>query len=144
MAPDNGEIMGGLIRALVALGRLDEADALLGSLPEDVAKDTHVERGRAAIALARTATPGVETGPLEARVAANPDDHEALFELSAARMANGDHDGAADALLDSIARDRSWEEGKARNQLLQLFEVVGLEDPWVSAQRRRLSAILFA
>jgi putative thioredoxin len=59
-------------------------------------------------------------------------------------MANGDHDGAADALLASIERDRSWEEGKARNQLLQLFEVVGLEDPWVSAQRRRLSAILFA
>jgi putative thioredoxin len=144
MAPDNGEIMGGLIRTLVALGQLDEAEALLGSLPDDIAKDAHIERGRAAIALARTATPGVETGPLEARVAANPDDHEALFELSAARMANGDHDGAADALLASIERDRSWEEGKARNQLLQLFEVVGLEDPWVSAQRRRLSAILFA
>jgi putative thioredoxin len=144
MAPDNGEIMGGLIRTLVALGQLDEAEALLGSLPEDIAKDPHVERGRAAIALARTATPGVETAPLEARVAANPDDHEALFELSAARMANGDHDGAADALLASIERDRTWEDGKARNQLLQLFEVVGLEDPWVSAQRRRLSAILFA
>ena len=144
MAPDNAEVMGGLLRTLVALGQLDEAESLLGSLPEDVAKDSHVERGRAAIALARTATPGVETGPIEARIAADPDDHEAYFELSAARMANGDRDGAADALLASIARDRSWEDGKARNQLLQLFEVVGLEDPWVSAQRRRLSAILFA
>ena len=144
MAPDNPEVMGGLIRTLVALGQLDEAESLLGSLPEDVAKDSHVERGRAAIALARTATPGVETGPIEARIAADPDDHEAYFELSAARMANGDRDGAADALLASIARDRTWEDGKARSQLLQLFEVVGLEDPWVSAQRRRLSAILFA
>jgi len=144
MAPDNAEVMGGLIRTLVALGQLDEAEQLLGSLPADVAKDSHVERGRAAIALARSATPGVETGPLEARIAANPDDHEAHFELSAARMANGDRDGAADALLASIALDRSWEDGKARNQLLQLFEVVGLEDPWVSNQRRRLSAILFA
>ncbi|HEY1124265.1 MAG TPA: tetratricopeptide repeat protein [Sphingobium sp.] len=144
MAPDNPEVMGGLIRAMVALGQLDEAEHLIGTLPADVAKDSHVERGRAAIALARTATPGVETGPIEARIAANPDDHEAYFELSAARMANGDRDGAADALLASIARDRAWEDGKARNQLLQLFEVVGLEDPWVSAQRRRLSAILFA
>lgn len=144
MAPDNAEIMGGLIRTLVALGQLDEAEHLLGSLPEDVVKDSHVERGRAAIALARSATPGVEVGPLEARIAANADDHEAYFELSAARMANGNRDGAADALLASIERDRSWEDGKARNQLLQLFEVVGLEDPWVSNQRRRLSAILFA
>ncbi|MBO9669702.1 MAG: tetratricopeptide repeat protein [Sphingobium sp.] len=144
VAPDNAEVMGGLIRTLVALGQLDEAEQLLGSLPADVAKDSHVERGRAAIALARSATPGVETGPLEARIAANPDDHEAHFELSAARMANGDRDGAADALLASIERDRAWEDGKARNQLLQLFEVVGLEDPWVSNQRRRLSAILFA
>ncbi|MBO9580998.1 MAG: tetratricopeptide repeat protein [Sphingobium sp.] len=144
MAPDNAEVMGGLIRTLVALGQLDEAEQLLDSLPADVTKDSHVERGRAAIALARSATPGVETGPLEARIAADPDDHEARFELSAARMANGDRDGAADALLASIERDRSWEDGKARNQLLQLFEVVGLEDPWVSNQRRRLSAILFA
>jgi putative thioredoxin len=144
MAPDNAEAAGGLIRALAALGQLDEAEALLAGLPEDIARDPHVERGRAAIGLARTATPGVETGPLEARIAANPEDYEALFDLSAARMANGDRDGAADALLAIIAGDRNWEEGKARNQLLQLFEVVGLEDPWVSAQRRRLSAILFA
>ena len=144
MAPDNPDVVGGLIRALAALGQLDEAEALLGSLPPEIAKDSHVERGRAAIALARSATPGVDTAPLEARIAANPEDYEALFDLSAARMANGDRDGAADALLAIIAGDRAWQDGKARSQLLQLFEVVGLEDPWVSAQRRRLSAILFA
>ncbi|MBO9574860.1 MAG: tetratricopeptide repeat protein [Sphingobium sp.] len=144
MAPDNAEVAGGLIRTLVALGQLDEAEALLTVLPPEIAKDAHVERGRAAIALARSATPGVDTAPLEARVAADPEDYEALFDLSAARMANGNRDGAADALLAIIAGDRGWQDGKARNQLLQLFEVVGLEDPWVSAQRRRLSAILFS
>jgi putative thioredoxin len=144
MAPDNTDVLGGQIRALAALGQTDDADALLASLPPELTKEQAIERGRAAIALARSATPGVDTAPLEARIAANPDDYEALFDLSAARMANGNRDGAADALLDIIARDRAWEEGKARNQLLQLFEVVGLEDPWVSAQRRRLSTILFA
>nr|WP_250890548.1 tetratricopeptide repeat protein [Sphingobium nicotianae] len=144
MAPDNADAIGGQLRALAALGLADEADALLAAIPAEIGKDPAIERGRAAIALARSATPGVDVGPLRARFAANPDDHEALFELSSALMANGDRDGAADALLESIARDRDWEEGKARAQLLQLFEVVGLEDPWVLAQRRRLSAILFA
>jgi len=144
MAPENEEATGGQIRALVALGHLDEAEALLAALPPELAKSAAVERGRAAIALARSATPGVDIAPLQARIAADPQDYDALFELSAAQMAAGHRDAAADALLAIIAGDRDWSEGKARNQLLQLFEVVGLEDPWVAAQRRRLSAILFS
>ncbi len=144
MAPDNAAAIGGQLRALTALGRTDEADALIATLPAELSADPAIERGRAAIALARSATPGVDTAPLKARLVANPDDFEALFELSAAQMANGDRDGAADALLTIIAKERDWEDGKARDQLLKLFEVVGLEDPWVLAQRRRLSAILFA
>ena len=58
-------------------------------------------------------------------------------------MAAGDRDAAAESLLGIIAADRGWNEGAARTQLLKLFEVVGLEDPWVSQQRRKLSAILF-
>ncbi|WP_443971115.1 tetratricopeptide repeat protein [Sphingobium sp. CR28] len=143
MAPDNAQVVGGQIRALAALGREDEAEALLGALPTDLAKDPAIERARAAIALARAAVPAAHLAPLQSRVAANPDDHEARFELAGALMAAGDRDGAADALLEIIRQDRDWEDSKARNQLLQLFEVVGLEDPWVSAQRRRLSAILF-
>ena len=144
LAPDNAAAFGGQLRALTALGRLDEADALIATLPAELNAAPAIERGRAAIALARSATPGVDTAPLEARLAANPDDFEALFDLSAARMASGDRDGAADALLAIIAKERGWEDGKARDQLLKLFEVVGLEDPWVLTQRRRLSAILFA
>lgn len=144
MAPDNAAAIGGRLRALAALGRIDEADALLASLPADLSADAAIERGRAAIALACSATPDVDIAPLKARLEANPDDYGALFELSAAQMAKGDRDGAADALLAIIAKERDWEDGKARDQLLKLFEVVGLEDPWVLAQRRRLSAILFA
>ena len=144
MVPDNTEAIGGELRAMVALGLLDEAESLIAHLPPELAKDAAVERGRAAIALARTATPGVDVAPLKARVEANPDDHDALFDLAAAYMANGERDAAAEALLSSVARDRTWEDGKAKAQLLQYFEVVGLEDPWVAGQRRRLSQILFA
>nr|WP_221414829.1 tetratricopeptide repeat protein [Sphingobium lignivorans] len=144
MAPESAEAAGGQVRAMAALGLTDEAEALIASLPPELSKEAAIERGRSAIALARSAKPGIDVAPLQARLEANPDDHEALFELSSAYMANGDRDAAADALLRSIEKDRSWEDGKARAQLLQLFEVVGLEDPWVAAQRRRLSAILFA
>ena len=73
----------------------------------------------------------------------NPDDHEARFELASAKMAAGDRDAAADALLEIVRRDREWNEGAARKRFLQLLEAQGLEEPWSSTQRRRLSAVLF-
>ena len=142
MAPDKPAVAGGLLRALVAAGELDEARTLVGSLSPDLRKSPEVSRGEAALALA-SAAPEADTGGLEARVAADADDHEARFELAAAKMAAGDRDGAADALLDIISRDREWNEGAARKRLLQLIEAQGIEDPWARAQRRRLSALLF-
>jgi putative thioredoxin len=76
-------------------------------------------------------------------LAANPDDHDARFAIAQARMAAGDRDGAADALLEIIGRDRDWNAGAARKRFLQMLEAGGLEDPWARAQRRRLSALLF-
>lgn len=143
MVPDHPAVLAGQARALVALGQLDEAEAVLAAVPEELAKDQGIERARSALSLARDAKPVQDLSGLEARVAANLDDHEARFELAGGLMANGDREGAADALLEIIARDRQWNDGAAKAQLLKLFEVVGLEDPWVSAQRRRLSAILF-
>ena len=141
MAPDKPEVIGGLARALVAAGETDEARQILDALPTEQAGKLEIARARAALDLATV--PKVDTGPLEARLAANPDDHEARFDLAGARMAAGDRDGAADALLELIQRDRDWNEGAGRKRFLQLLEAQGLEDPWSSAQRRRLSALLF-
>jgi putative thioredoxin len=141
MAPDNLQVIGGLARALVANGELDEARQILDGVAGDAAKTAEIARARAALELA--SAPKVDTGPLEARIAANPDDHEARFELAGAKMAGGDRDGAADALLEIVKRDREWNDGAARKRFLQLLEAQGLEDPWSSAQRRRLSALLF-
>jgi putative thioredoxin len=142
MAPDNPEVIGGLVRALVASGETDEARAKLDALPEDLAKKPEIARARAALEVA-TAAPAADTSALDARLAADPDDHEARFELASAKMAAGERDAAADALLELVRRDREWNEGAARQRFLQLLEAQGLEDPWSSAQRRRLSAILF-
>ena len=142
MAPDNPAVLSGRIRALVAAGRTDDAQAAIDALPADI-KDAGIDRARAAIELAQSAQPVDDFAGLQAEVTSNPDDHDRRFALANAQMAAGDRDGAADNLLHIVAADRAWNEGAARQQLLKLFEVVGLEDPWVSAQRRRLSAILF-
>ena len=142
MAPDHPEAISGLARALVMAGELDEARALLADVPEKAAKDPAIARAQSALALADVAPVNVETAALEQRIAANPDDHEARYELAGALMAS-DRDAAAEHLLEIVRRDREWNEGAARARLLQLMEVVGLEDPWARDQRRRLSAILF-
>jgi putative thioredoxin len=141
MAPDNPEVIGGLVRSLVAADELAEARELLDALDPELTKAPEIARARAALEVA--SAPAADTGPLEARLAANPDDHEARFELASARMAAGDRDAAADALLELIRRDREWNDGAARGKFLQLLEAQGLEDPWSGAQRRRLSAVLF-
>ena len=143
MAPEDLQVIAGYARALLAAGRKDEAQALLDAVPEDKAKDAGIARAKAALALAGEANPVDDLGALKAKVAANPDDQDARYELAGGLMAAGDRDGAADLLLGSIERDREWNEGAARKRLLTLFEATGLEDPWVSAQRRRLSAVLF-
>jgi putative thioredoxin len=143
LVPDNPEVVSGLARALIAGGRTDEARALLDGLPEKIANDPALAQAKSALAVSELAPESADTGDLEARIAADPDDHEARFDLAAALMAKGDRDGAADQLLESVRRDREWNEGAARKRLLQFLEAVGLEDPWAGAQRRRLSAILF-
>ena len=142
MAPDNPEVIGGLVRGLVASGENEEARAILDTLAEDVAKKPEVARARAALEVA-TAAPAADTSAMEARLAADPDDHEARFEFASAKMAAGERDAAADALLELVRRDREWNGGAARQRFLQLLEAQGIEDPWSSAQRRRLSALLF-
>jgi putative thioredoxin len=142
MAPDDSAVVGGLARALIAAGEAAEARVLLDGLSDEQAKKPEIARARAALEVASVA-PAADTSAIEARLAADPDDKEARFELASANMAAGNRDAAADALLEIIRRDREWNEGAARQRFLQLLEAQGLEDPWSSAQRRRLSAVLF-
>ena len=141
MDPDNPAVIGGLARALIASDKAGEARTVLDSVGEDDSKHPAITRARAALEVA--AAPAADVTAEEARLAADPDDHEARYAIAQARLASGDRDSAADALLEIIARDKEWNEGAARQRLLQLLEAAGLEDPWARAQRRRLSALLF-
>ncbi len=143
MAPDNAAAHGGLIRAFVLAGDLTSAQGALDMVPADIAADAAIVQAKSALALAADAPDAGELAAFAAAVAANADDHQARFDLASAQIGAGQRDAAADNLLHIVAADRAWQEDAARAKLLALFEAVGLEDPWVAAQRRRLSLILF-
>ncbi|WP_338424210.1 tetratricopeptide repeat protein [Sphingopyxis kveilinensis] len=143
IAPDNAAAHGGLIRAMLLAGDVAGAQSVLNALPAEMTADPAITQAKSALALAADAPDASELAAFEAAVATNPDDHQARFDLAAAQIGAGQRDAAADNLLHIIAADRDWQDGAARAKLLALFEAVGLEDAWVSAQRRRLSLILF-
>ena len=139
--PASGAAHGGLLRALTLAGEFDEADALFAALAPELAAHADVTRANTALALARhKPEDGALSGLKAAADAGAMNDRLAYAE---AAFAAGQRDEAADTLLAMIAEDREWNDSAGRAKLLQMFEAVGLEDPWVAAQRRRLSLILF-
>ena len=141
--PEHPAALSGLIRALTALGRQDEGQAIFDSLSEELRSDPVLEKAGSVLSIAAAAVPPEELAGLKASVAAAPHDHALRLELANALMAAGDRDGAAEALLVIIAADREWNDGAAKARLLEIFVLIGLEDPWVAATRRKLSAVLF-
>lgn len=143
IAPDSVAAHAGLIRALVLAGQTDAAREVLDALDPAMAADPALAQARSALALAKDAPAEGELASLRAAAAERPTDMEAQIALANGLYASGDRDAAAATLLAMIAADREWNEGAARTRLLQIFEANGLEDPWVSATRRKLSAVLF-
>ena len=143
IAPESAAAQAGLVRALVSAGRTAEAGEVLAALPEELAADPLIAQARTALELLQDRPDDSELAALRAAAAERPADMDAQLAFAAAAFAAGERDAAADTLLAMIAADRAWNEGAARAKLLQIFEVIGLEDPWVAATRRKLSSILF-
>ena len=142
-APDNVKAIAGLARCYLTGGDLERAAEVAAMAPAD-AKDADLASVRAALALAAEAPDEGETAALQAKIAADPNDHQARFNLAKALAAGGKLDQAADQLLDLIARDRAWNDEAARKQLLVVFEAAGQMSDVAKAGRRRLSSILFS
>ncbi|WP_297507186.1 co-chaperone YbbN [uncultured Caulobacter sp.] len=139
--PANLKALGGMARAYLSGGDLEGAAEVVAMAPAD-AKDPDLDAARAALALAAEAPS--ETAAFEQRLAADPDDHEARFELAKALAGLGRLQDAADHLLTIIARDRTWNDEAARKQLLTVFEAAGPTSEVAKQGRRRLSTILFS
>ncbi|HST75739.1 MAG TPA: tetratricopeptide repeat protein [Acetobacteraceae bacterium] len=143
--PENPEAWGGLIRVLVALGQEDQAHDALAQVPAKIAEHAEIAGARSALALAEEGREAKDQlSSLTVRVAADPTDHAARYELASALNATGEREAAADALLDIIRRERAWNEDAARLQLLKFFEAWGFDDAATMTARRKLSALLFS
>jgi putative thioredoxin len=143
MAPNDPAVLSGLIRSMIGIGELDAARAAWETLPEDARADPLLAKAKATLDLAADSVDTAELAALRAAAAERPADMEAQFAFAQGAFAANQRDDAAETLLAMIRTDPAWNDGAAKAKLLQIFEAVGLEDPWVSAQRRRLSLILF-
>jgi putative thioredoxin len=143
--PENADAWGGLMRALMALGREADAQQLLEQVPAKLSEHAEIAGARSALALAEEGRKAKsQLASLQARAGADPQDFEARYELATALNASGEREQAADALLDIVRRNRTWNDEAARLQLLKFFEAWGFDDPATMAARRKLSAILFS
>jgi putative thioredoxin len=142
--PENPEAWGGLIRALLALGQDEQAQEALAGVPAKIAEHAEIAGARSALTLAVEGRKAAsELASYQARLAADPADHQARYDLATAMNALDRHEEAAEALLEIIRRDRAWNNDAARLQLLKFFEAWGLDDEATMAARRKLSALLF-
>ncbi|MFN3890003.1 MAG: thioredoxin [Beijerinckiaceae bacterium] len=144
LEPESDSALGGLVRAQVALGSLDLARELLATAEDRIAKSQALTAARAALEVAAQAGAVGEVTALQEKLAANPLDHATRLELAIALNARGDREGATDALIEIIRRNRTWNDDAARKQLLQFFEAWGAMDADTVAARRKLSSVLFS
>src|SRR5882672_346177 len=143
--PANPEALAGNIRAMIARGDLGKARQALGRAPKESAAHAEITAARSALELAEQAQKAMAgASKLRARLATNPDDHEARFELATALFGSGSREAAIDELLSLFKRDREWNEQAARKQLVKFFEVMGPTDPLTLSGRRRLSSVMFS
>ncbi len=140
----NVHALAGLARCYVESGAIEQAKQTLALVPEAKRNEAPVAAARAALELAEQATSLGPITELEQKVAADPKDHQARFDLALALNAQNKREAALDHLLDIVKRDRKWNDDGARKQLVQLFEAWGPTDEATVAGRKRLSSILFS
>ena len=140
----NLKALAGLVKLHVEANDLDSARGVLAMVPQGRENDAGIAAARTALDLAEQAGSIGDVAKLVARVSAEPGDHQARFDLALALNGEGKREEAADQLLESFRRERAWNDGAARKQLLQLFEAWGVMDPATISSRRRLSALLYS
>lgn len=142
--PNHAAAYGGLVRAHIALEDLDQAEAILNGAPAEISTAPELEAAAAQLALARQAADAGPVAELRTMVEAEPDNHQARFDLAQALHAIGDAEGAVEELLALFGKDREWNDGAAKAQLFTIFDALKPNDPIVLNGRRRLSSMIFA
>ena len=141
---ENVTALAGLAKCYIKSGELDRAEQMLGLVPTAKQNDSAVTGAKAMLDLARKAEDAADTSELEQKVEADPSDLQARFDLALAQHAKNQREAAMNQLLEIVKRDRTWNDGAARQQLVEFFEAWGANDPLTAKGRQRLSTILFS
>ena len=141
---ENVTAMAGLAKCYIKTVDLERAEQMLGLVPAAKQSDSAVTSAKAMLDLARKSEDAADTSELEQKVADKPDDMQARFDLAVALQAKGKREAALDQLLEIVRRDRDWNDGAARQQLVEFFEAWGASDPLTVKGRQRLSTLLFS
>ncbi len=142
--PNHAAAYGGLVRAHIASDDLDQAEAILNGAPAEISSAPELEAAHAQLELAKQAADAGPVAELTASVEAEPDNHQARFDLAQALHANGDVEEAVAQLLELFRRDRAWNDDAAKTQLFTIFDALKPNDPIVLNGRRKLSSMIFA
>ncbi|HTK78823.1 MAG TPA: thioredoxin [Rhizomicrobium sp.] len=142
--PGHPKAVAGLARCYLKSGDIDRAKKTLQLVRPDGAADEAIRAVDAELKVREQAAQAGDTAELRAKLDANPNDHQARYDLAMAQDAKGDRQSAIDSLLDIVRRDRNWKEQAARKHLVTLFEAMGPTDPRTIEARRKLSSILFS
>jgi len=142
--PSSAAAFAGMVRAHIAMDDLDQAEAILNGAPAEISAAPELEAAHAQLELARQAQNAGPVGELKAAVDADPDNHQARFDLAQALQAAGQSQEAVDELLELFRRDGEWNDGAAKQQLFTVFEALKPNDPIVLNGRRKLSSMIFA
>jgi len=137
----NPEACAGVMRSHVALGNIDGAKEIADNLPQELKSNEHIASAIAMIELAGQGD--LDTSELEAKLAADPNDHQARFDLGMALYGAGKSEEGLMQLLEIVKKDRTWNDDAARLQMLKIFEAIGLTDPVVIQVRKKLTTVLF-
>jgi len=141
---NNAKVYVGLIKCHIAIGDLDQAEAIFNGVPVEISKSQELESIYAQIELAKQAREAGPINDLALLVEKKPDDHDARFKLAQALHGAGQIEDAVDQLLELFKRDREWNDGAAKSQLFIIFEALEANDAIVLNGRRKLSSLIFA
>ena len=142
--PNHAKAYAGLVRAHILLDELEQAEAILNGAPAEISASAELEAAHAQLELAKQAANSGPVSELEAQVEADPDNHQARFDLAQALYASGDGEGAVTHLLELFRRDRNWNDEAAKTQLMTIFDALKPNDPVALNGRRKLSSMIFA
>ncbi|MEO0344518.1 MAG: thioredoxin [Pseudomonadota bacterium] len=142
--PNRSDAYAGLVRCHLAMNDLEQAQGLLDTAPDAIFDAADLVSLRAQLDLKKSASAAGDTAEIETKLAIDPNDHQARFDLAAALLAADQTEGAIEELLELFRRDREWNEDAARQQLFKIFDSLGAKDPLAQSGRRKLSSMIFA